>query len=136
MKTSPPTVKLGAFMLIGAVLLAVLVHTHPEKLRAPAWVAFAGAGAFAFAGICVVALALKLDHMVRWLVCALLAGMTVVPAWIAFGSGSRQCTVISLGARSAASEIVCRGAFGLGAVILTLMFVAALRGAFGPKPAI
>ena len=64
------------------------------------------------------------------MVCGLLGGMAVVPAWIAFGTGSRRCTAVAFGARSAVSEMVCRGSFGIGAVVLAITFAFAVRGAF------
>lgn len=135
MSTTRPSIQLGVVLLAAAAALAVLVHLHPEKLRAPAWVAFAAAALLAFGGLSTVALALGLQQVNRWLTCVLLAGMTLVPGWIAFGAGSRQCTVASVGGRSAGSEAVCRGAFGFGAVVLALMFVSALRGALRARPA-
>ena len=129
MRTTSPTIKLGAGMLVAGCALSLLVHLHPEKMRAPAWVVFSAVGLFGFAGIVVIAQALRLHRLAHWLVCGFLGAMAVVPGWIAFGSGPRQCTVLSFGARSAASESVCRGAFGVGTVILLAMFVAAVRGA-------
>jgi MFS family permease len=124
-----PTLKIGAALVLAACAMAVVVHLHPEKLRAPAWVAFFALGLFGLAGLCIVVQALRLDSVARWLACVLLGAMAVVPAWIAFGSGPRQCTVAGLGARSIPSEVLCRGAFGAGAVLVGFMFVFAVRAA-------
>lgn len=130
-----PTVKIGASLFLAACGMAVLIHTNPERLKAPEWVALFAIGLFGFAGICIAAQALRLHGLVRWLVCALLGAMAVIPAWIALGSGSRQCTMVSLGTRAATSEIVCRGAFGVGALLLAALFLVAVRGALRARRA-
>ena len=135
MRPTQPTIKIGASLFLAACGMAVLIHTHPERLRAPEWVALVAVGLFGFAGICIAAQALGLNRLVRWLVCVLLGAMAVVPAWIALGPGPRQCTMVSLGAHSAASEITCRGAFGAGALVLAVLFVVAARGAFRARHA-
>jgi hypothetical protein len=135
MRNTQPTVKIGTALLLAACGMAVVVHLHPEKLKAPAWVAFFALGLFGFTGVCIIVQALRLNSLARWLVCALLGAMAVVPAWIAFGSEPRQCTVVSLGARSATSEVMCRGAFGAGAAIIAIMFVFAVRGALRSRHA-
>lgn len=129
MRATPPTVKIGATLVLVACGMAVLVSLHPEKLKAPAWVAFSAVGLLGFAGVCVIVQALRSNGLARWLVCALLGGMTVIPAWIAFGSGSRQCSAASFGLRSAVSEAVCRGVFGVSTVILGVLFTVAVRAA-------
>ena len=135
MRTTQPTVKIGASLFLAAVGMAVLIHTHPERLKAPEWVALVAVSLFGFAGICISAQALGLNRLARWLVCVLLGAMAIVPAWIALGPGPRQCTMVSLGARAAASEVACRGAFGAGALVLALMFVVAVRGALRARHA-
>lgn len=124
-----PTVGLGLALILLACATAALVHLQPERLRAPAWVAYLALGAFGFAGVCVIAQALRLHGLGRWLICILLASMTAIPSWIALGSGPRQCTSGGLAGRLEVSEFVCRGAFGIGAVLLGLMFLIALRDA-------
>lgn len=132
---TPPTVNLGFLILLAAGGMSWLVHLHPEKLKAPAWEAYLALGLLAFAGVCVVMLALRLNPLTRWLVCVLLGAMAIVPAWIALGSGPRQCAMFSLGARGAVSEVACRSAFGIGATILAAMFILAVRGALRSRDA-
>jgi hypothetical protein len=132
---TPPTVNLGFLILLAAGGMSWLVHLHPEKLRTPAWVAYLALGLLAFAGVCVVVLALRLNQLTRWLVCVLLGAMAIVPAWIALGAGPRQCAMFSLGARGAVSEVACRSAFGIGATILAAMFILAVRGALRSRDA-
>jgi len=134
-RTTQPTVKIGASLFLVACGMAVLIHTHPERLKAPEWVALLAVGLLGFAGICVAAQALRLDRLVRWVVCVLLGAMAVVPAWIALGPGSRQCTMVSLGVRSATPEVVCRGVFGAGAVVLAVLFMVAVGGALRARRA-
>lgn len=126
---SSPSIKVAVAVLALALVLGVLVHAHPEKLRAPAWVAYAASGALGVAGLCIGALALGLARTARWLACLLLATMTAIPAWIAFGPGARQCTVMTLGMRTGESALVCRGAFAVAAMVLGVMFLGALRSA-------
>jgi len=76
-----------------------------------------------------------LDALAQWLICALLAAMTAIPSWIAFGSGARQCTTGGLTMRVAVSEATCRSAFGVGACILAVLFVIAVRGALRSRHA-
>ena len=135
MTTRPPTVKLGAAIVVGAGALAALMQLHPDKLRAPAWIALSAAGVLGVAGVCVIAQALRLHRLARWLVCGLLGAMAVIPGWIAFGGGPRQCSLIAFGARSAASETLCRGAFGVGTVSLLAMVALAVRGALRARHA-
>lgn len=126
---SAPSIKVGVAVLAMALVLDVLVYAHPEKLRAPAWVAYAASGALGVAGLCIGALALGQARVARWLACLLLATMTAIPAWIAFGPGARQCTVMTLGTRAGESALVCRGAFAVAAIVLGVMFLGALRSA-------
>ncbi|MGN6739086.1 hypothetical protein [Dyella sp.] len=136
-KRTPPTVGIGFLILLVAGGMSLLVHLHPEKLKVPAWVAHLALGLLAFAGVCVVALALRLNQLI-WLVCVLLGAMAIAPAWIALGSGPRQCTMFSLGARgarAAVSEVACRDAFGIGATILATLFILAVRGALWSRDA-
>ena len=135
MRTTHPTVKIGASLFLAACGMAFLIHAHPERLKAPEWVALFAVGLFGFAGVCIAAQAFGLNRLVRWLVCVLLGAMAVVPAWIALGPGPRQCTMVSLGARSAASEVACRGVFGAGAVVVAGLFVMAVRGALRARHA-
>lgn len=128
-RTTRPTVGIGVAVFVAALGVAVLVHKYPGQLKAPGWVAFLALGLLGLAGVCIVAQALRLEGLGRWLVCLLLGGMAVIPAWIAIGGGARRCTTVLVGARSAVSDAVCRGSFGFGAIVLALMFGLAVRGA-------
>jgi hypothetical protein len=133
-QTSPPTVGFGACLLAAAVLTAVLMHLYPEKLRVPAWVAFWAAALLGLAGVCIVMAALRLHSSLRWLVCGILAAMAVIPGWIATSSAATHCSVVSNGLRAIFPETGCRVVFGLGAVVLMVMFGCALRDALRKRP--
>ncbi len=62
-------------------------------------------------------------RMLGWAMLALLAIMTSIPAWIAFGPGERQCvsTVALL-----TGEIGCRVVFGAGAMVMAGLLVFAV----------
>jgi hypothetical protein len=126
---SPRSLQAGCATLAVAALLALLVHQNPERLHAPAWVAYAAAGSFALAGFSLVARGIGMDRAAPWFVCLLLAAMTSIPAWIAFGGGPRQCAVMLAPVRALLSETICRGAFAVAAIVLGLMFLWALRDA-------
>lgn len=50
-----------------------------------------------------------------WMIAGLLAVMTVIPGWIAFGPGERHCTS---SASVPLAEFTCRIAFGAGAILM------------------
>ena len=57
METVPRKTQLvgGLAAIAVALVIAVMVHAHPEELRAPAWVAYVAASAFGFAGLSLLA---------------------------------------------------------------------------------
>lgn len=132
--TSPPTIRFGACLILAAIGCAVLVHAHPERLRSPEWVALLAAALLGFGGVCVILSALRLHSPLRWLVCGLLVAMAAIPGWIATSDAATQCTVVSLGVRASISEAGCRGAFGLGTLVLLVMLIFAVRGALRQRP--
>ena len=108
---------------VGVAVMA-MVALHPESLRAPAWVVHAAAAAFVFAGIALIADARGATRLQRWIAIPVLLALATPAAWIAFGPGGRECTMSMPFLVAAASEMLCRGAFGLG--LLLVVFVAAL----------
>ena len=124
--------------LVGSVLvalglgLAALVVLRPESASVPLFVLWFLCAALVLAGLAVAAYSSSAPGFYRWAIAGTLACLAVVPAWIAFGPGARTCTsnfaVLS-------SEVSCRGAFGIGAVLLALMFVVALRQALATRNA-
>lgn len=117
------------FVVLGAGL-ALMVHAHPERMRAPAWVVYGACAAFAFAGCVMVAQSRGLRRVERWAVVLAIAALSLPGLWISLGTGSRaQCRMSIPFVRTAAPELLCRSAFGLGALVVLLMLVVALRQA-------
>ncbi len=95
------------------IVAAWLVHLHPEGLRAPAWLVFAACSCFVIVGLALALHSFVSRRVLEWAMLVLLAIMTGIPAWIAFGPGERHCTSsVTL----LASEFGCRIVFGVGAV--------------------
>jgi MFS family permease len=100
------------------LFIAWQVHAHPERLHAPAWVAFAACLCFVVGGLAVALHADLSRRAFAWVMAGLLAIMASIPGWIAFGPGERQC-VSSVGPLT--SNFGCRFAFGVGAVVTAAM---------------
>ena len=98
-----------------------MIHLHPEGLKAPAWVAYAAAAAFVLAGVSLIAGARGAGSLQRWLGVFICLALFSISAWIAFGPGPRACTMSIGFLERAASEMVCRGAFGIGALLVALL---------------
>jgi hypothetical protein len=115
---------LGGFLsaMVGA-LTAALIYRYPEQLHAPAWVAYTACSAFVFAGLTIIAYESPLRRTHAWLVVACTVALLVPGAWVAVGPGVRECSVSVPFFSTAGSELLCRGAFGLGAFIVAALLV-------------
>jgi hypothetical protein len=117
----------GAAIAIGSIGL-ILMYRHPEGLRVPAWVGFAAMSTFVWGGSAIV---LRENEATAGFadgaVLLTIVGLFVPAAWIAFGPGPRECTAMLSVLSAPAGEWLCRGAFGLGALIVSLLFVLAAR---------
>jgi hypothetical protein len=111
----------GAFSIAVGLIVGALIHLHPEGLRVPAWVAYVAASAFALTGLSLLAGALEAIRLQRWLGVAVALSLLAVGSWIAIGPGERACSMSIPFLRTAAPEAVCRGAFGLGALLVALV---------------
>jgi hypothetical protein len=117
----------GVVALVVGIGSAGAIYFRPEGLRAPAWVAYAAVSTFVLAGVALIAGGLGARRIVPWLGALIICGLLVPGLWIAFGAGGRDCS-FSIGILSGpASEIACRAAFGIGA-LLCLMFLVLLIG--------
>ncbi len=105
---------------------AWLATTQPEQLRAPLWVALTASFCFVVTGIAVALHAFVSSRTFSWLMVILLAAMTAIPTWIAFGFGTRQCTS---NFAYIAGELGCRAVFGVAALLLVCMLAVAVRQA-------
>ena len=106
---------------------------HPEQLTVPVAVAYAACLAFSFAGLVIIAKRLGLTRCNAWLVVFVIAAMLALEVWISFGSGSRRCSVSIPFFGGIGSELVCRGVFGLGTILVALMLGWAIVSAYRTK---
>lgn len=116
----------GAAVAGIGVFTGLLMWWRPERLRAPLPVAVLACAVFVWAGTAVALHAVVSARVYRWMMVVLLAGMTAVPAWIAFGPGARACRT---GLGLPLGEAGCRTAFGIGTALLALMLLVALAQA-------
>lgn len=105
----------GALLVVLALGLCGLIAFRPEELRVPAWVAYVASSSFGFAGLTLVAAGLGAKRTQRWLIVAVATAMVLPALWIAVGDGDRGCTA-SFRSIQVGSDVLCRGAFGIGAV--------------------
>ena len=120
--------RIGGAMVLGAVFVAFAVTLYPERLNAPAWIAYVAAAVFAIGGATALARAYGRQSLANVLVCLVLAGMLVIGSWIALGPGARACVGGVAGTGVPVSELACRSAFGVGALVVAGMLVLAVRG--------
>lgn len=130
---SPAKRKLvGLVLIVWGLGLATLLFLRPESARVPLFVLGFVCVSLVLLGTAVAVYSTTAPGRYRWVMAVALACLAVIPAWIAIGPGPRNCTsnfsILS-------SEVSCRGAFGIGAILLMLMFVVALRQALASKPA-
>jgi hypothetical protein len=104
-------------------ITAAFIYRRPDLLHAPAWVAYTACAAFVLAGLAIIADGTALRSTHAWLAVACTAALLVPGAWVAFGPGVRQCSVSIPFFSTVGSELLCRGAFGLGSVIVAAMLV-------------
>ena len=108
---------------VAGVLTAAMIYLHPEGLHVPAWVAYVACAAFVFAGLTITADEFALRRTHAWLVVACAASLLVPGAWVAFGPGVHECSVSAPFLSGIGSDLLCRGAFGIGAVIVAALLV-------------
>ena len=111
------------------LLVAFMIHLPPEGLRVPAWVAYMAASAFVLAGLCLLAGAVELNWLQRWLGIAVTLSLFVISLWIAFGPGERACSMSIPLVQMVAPDTLCRGAFGIGALLVALFLGLLVRRA-------
>ena len=113
----------GLVSTVAGLLMGAMITLHPEKLNVPAWVAYVACAAFVFAGLTIMAHEFALHRTHAWLAVACVASLLVPGAWVGFGPGVRECSVSGPFLSGMGSEMVCRAAFGLGAVIVAALLV-------------
>ncbi len=85
--------------------------------------AFAACSCFVIAGVAVALHSFVSRQVFAWAMAGLLAVMTAVPGWVAFGPGERHCTSME---SLPVAEYGCRIAFGVSAFIMAGMTVFAV----------
>jgi hypothetical protein len=120
--------RMGIVMLLVGAFVASMVTLRPEGLKAPAWVAYLGAGVFVVAGATALARARQWSRLADGMVCVLLAAMLAIGLWVALGPGARRCVAGVSGSGGTIPEVACRSAFGLGALVVGVMLAIAVRG--------
>lgn len=135
MSTAPRHPVVGAISALAGIGVALLVHLQPEKLRAPAWVAYAAAGAFFLAGVSMLAQAHGAPRRwLAWIALAVLACLLTPLAWIVVANPDGHCRANLLGWWIEAPAWSCRGGLAVALVVGLLMLVWAVRHALRPPP--
>jgi hypothetical protein len=108
---------------------AAAMYLRPESLRVPAWVGFSAMAAFIAVGGALIAGACEARRLEGWLGVLTVLGLVVPALWIAIGPGPMHCSVSLPFFTTAAADWLCRGAFGLGALLGLVILVLAVRRA-------
>lgn len=122
---------IGSLCVAAGIAAAAGIYWHPEQLNVSAWVAYAACLAFVFAGLSVVAREFALQQLALWLVVAFMAALVLTAMWVAFGPGSRECSVSFSEFSGFGSDWLCRGVFGFGALVGAALLVWLFRRALG-----
>lgn len=115
---------IGVSTVIASLLCAVLIYFHPERLHAPAWVAYMALASLMLAGLAVMFPSSRHPHVRAWVGVTILALLCAIAIWMAWGNGVRECTLTMPFVR--VPGIGCRRIFGLGALITGGMLVLAI----------
>jgi hypothetical protein len=118
---------IGGFAIALGAISTVMIHLHPEGVRAPAWVAYAAVATFPLAGAALIAGALGAKRLVPWLGVLITCGLLVPGLWVALGPGGRQCSFSFGFLGGTASELVCRTGFGVGALLCLVFLILLVR---------
>ena len=133
MKADRGTLGAGVGACAAGGALAVAAFLQPQKMNAPAWVVYATALAFVFAGALLLARGRGYARLEAWLPVALLACLVAPPLWIGFGSGYRRCGIALMGnvvrLLGVRSDLPCRIGFGFAAVVGIGLLALAIRQA-------
>ncbi len=130
-----------ALMSLAVGVPAMLAAFDVGPLRAadingPPWLGFVAGAIFSLGGLGVLAGERARNHPLSWLLTiAVIAGFAAIANWIAFGLGTRHCTVgltsFIVTSTRAAAELECRVAFGIGAGLMDGVLVLAIGSALG-----
>ncbi|HYE22295.1 MAG TPA: hypothetical protein VD998_01755 [Verrucomicrobiae bacterium] len=115
----------GLAILMGLVIMAIgfdIIPADPSSKHAPNWVIAVAGSAFVLAGIMIGGvgkLSLRANNFLGALLVTMLA---IVPLWIGFGEGERQCTNTFLVTQEM-RESSCRIVFGGMGLVLFVPLV-------------
>lgn len=123
-------IALGCTLLMLSLSTSTLIHLQPQELSAPAWLAYSAASTFFVAGLLLLAQAAHAGRVRDWLAVSLLLAMGLPAGWVAFGGGKRQCEAAL---PFLESELLCRGAFGIGALLGFGVLILSIRYALTRK---
>ena len=135
MNSPSGNLKVGICVIAAGLFIALLMHVYPEKLRVPSWLGYTVCATISVAGATLVARELNHARAANGLAIMILLGMQLTAAWLAFGSGPRQCVVRSPILAGLSPDWLCRGVFGFGAAMLTMMLFIAIRRLSGSRKA-
>lgn len=136
MRTKQPHPLAAPLSMAAGMAIAVLVYIRPEKLNAPAWVAYAAAAAFFLAGVAMLARRAEASHRTTgWIVAGLLACLLTPTFWMAVTDPVRGCGLDVLGWWTVGTGWLCRAGFLVIAAVGLLVLVLAVRQALRPPPA-
>jgi uncharacterized membrane protein HdeD (DUF308 family) len=130
--SSKAKIRYGLFFICVGLIVSVGMLKNPERLNAPLWLALLAGSTFIIAGIAVCIHAFVSAKVYAWLIVFLLSVMTCIPAWIAFGSGVRQC---SASIPLLEGELGCRAMFSIATVFCFGMVLLAGRSAIKAQSA-
>jgi hypothetical protein len=124
-------VAIGGSVAFFGLAAAAAMYAQPERLRVPVWLGVVVCLCFVVTGAAVALHGLISAKLRDWFVVVLLAMMTAIPAWIAFGPGARSC---NSNLPYLSGGLGCRVAFGIAALVLLLMLGIALVRAWRARP--
>ncbi|MFN8638162.1 MAG: hypothetical protein U0360_01605 [Dehalococcoidia bacterium] len=117
----------GTAALATALLVVYEVNTSPEGANAPTWVGNAAAGAFGLAGVSLLASALRSPRGAWMAAIGAAASLLLMALWVSLGAGARNCSLSLAFVRGGPGDLLCRGVFALGSVLVALLVVLMLR---------
>jgi hypothetical protein len=103
-------------------------------MRAPPGVLYLGAATYAAAGAALLLQALGHLRAQAGPVFLMGAGLTAIAGWVALGPGPRRCVGSFGGLGFIPPELLCRAAFGVGALLLGAMAWLMLRPLITREP--
>jgi hypothetical protein len=124
-----PTQRLWAALLSASVgmWLSYAVWSRQPGLQVPPAVGYLAAGAFGAAGLTLLLQARGYTRAATAPALLLVVALTGIGAWVGFGPGSRRCDAAIGVLPFVPGEMVCRAAFGSGAVLTGLIAVLMVR---------